>query len=372
MRARHDRRLVQKRLVGLLGVSLILAACSSSAASSAPAASVAAPSQAASAAAAVGRSERAREDPGDRVPLLRGRQQLRRPDARRGKDRCRGRQREHHRLRREPGPCRPGEAAPGRHSVGQVRRDHHPAAVRRRDGRGRQEGDRRRDRGRQHRPGPRFRHDHRELAGRGPELQRRLRPERARTQDRRARRRRPVPTSRPTRATSATSGRSRRPPSTYALKAAFDTAIASHPEIKVVSDSGESFYTTALGLKASQDIVAAHPDVSVIVSADQAITGAVQAVKDIAAKVRLVGYGGGAIAFQDIAAGTRFGTVMQAPATEGRPRHRAAHPGDPDQDHHARHRPAGGPARWRRRDEGQRPDLPRARGVAGLSPVTVG
>jgi len=103
-----------------------------------------------------------------------------------------------------------------------------------------------------------------------------------------------------------------------ALKAAFDTAIASHPEIKVVSDSGESFYTTALGLKASQDIVAAHPDVSVIVSADQAITGAVQAVKDIKDKVRLVGYGGGAIAFQDIAAGLRFGTVMQAPATEGR------------------------------------------------------
>ena len=94
-----------------------------------------------------------------------------------------------HRLRREPGPCRPGEAAPGRDSVGQVRRDHHPAAVRRRDGRGRQEGHRRRDRGRQHRPGPRFRHDHRELAGRGPELERRLRPERARTQDRRARRR---------------------------------------------------------------------------------------------------------------------------------------------------------------------------------------
>ncbi len=103
-----------------------------------------------------------------------------------------------------------------------------------------------------------------------------------------------------------------------ALKKAFDEAIASHPEIKVVSDSGESFYTTALGLKASQDIVAAHPDVSVIVSADQAITGAVQAVADIKDKVRLVGYGGGAIAFQDIAAGNRFGTVMQAPATEGR------------------------------------------------------
>ena len=102
-----------------------------------------------------------------------------------------------------------------------------------------------------------------------------------------------------------------------ALKKAFDEAIAPHPEIKVVSDSGESFYTTALGLKAAQDIVAAHPDVSVIVSADQAITGAVQAVKDIKDKVRLVGYGGGTIALQGIASGERFGTVMQMPATEG-------------------------------------------------------
>ncbi|HEV8404088.1 MAG TPA: sugar ABC transporter substrate-binding protein [Candidatus Limnocylindrales bacterium] len=102
-----------------------------------------------------------------------------------------------------------------------------------------------------------------------------------------------------------------------ALKKAFDEAIAPHPEIKVVSDTGESFYTTALGLKASQDIVAAHPDVSVIVSADQAITGAVQAVKDIRDKVRLVGYGGGAVALQGIASGERFGTVMQMPATEG-------------------------------------------------------
>jgi ribose transport system substrate-binding protein len=102
-----------------------------------------------------------------------------------------------------------------------------------------------------------------------------------------------------------------------ALKKAFDEAIASHPEIKVVSDSGESFYTTALGLKAAQDIVAAHPDVSVIVSADQAITGAVTAVKDIKDKVRLVGYGGGAVALQGIASGERFGTVMQMPATEG-------------------------------------------------------
>jgi ribose transport system substrate-binding protein len=104
-----------------------------------------------------------------------------------------------------------------------------------------------------------------------------------------------------------------------ALRQAFDKATAVNPNIKVVAE-GESFYTTALGLKASQDMLQAHPDLTVITGADQAITGAVQAVSDagLKGKVQLVGYGGGAIAFQGIASGDRYGTVMQAPATEGR------------------------------------------------------
>lgn len=104
-----------------------------------------------------------------------------------------------------------------------------------------------------------------------------------------------------------------------ALKTAFDTATAVNPNIKIVAE-GESFYTTALGLKASQDMLSAHPEINVIVSADQAITGAVQAVADAGLKdqVKLVGYGGGAVAFQGIKNGERFGTVMQMPATEGR------------------------------------------------------
>jgi ribose transport system substrate-binding protein len=103
------------------------------------------------------------------------------------------------------------------------------------------------------------------------------------------------------------------------LREAFDEAISVNPAIKVVAE-GESFYTTALGLKASQDMLLAHSDMTVITGADQAITGAVQAVSDAGLKdqVRLVGYGGGAIAFQGIASGERYGTVMQAPATEGR------------------------------------------------------
>ena len=66
-------------------------------------------------------------------------------------------------------------------------------------------------------------------------------------------------------------------------------------------------------------MLAAHPDLTVITGADQAITGAVQAVKDagLEEQVKLVGYGGGAIAFQGIAAGERYRDLMQAPATEG-------------------------------------------------------
>ena len=85
------------------------------------------------------------------------------------------------------------------------------------------------------------------------------------------------------------------------------------------------------GLKAAQDMLTAHPEINVITGADQAITGALQAVKaaGVADKVKLVGYGGGDVAFQGIKAGERFGTVMQAPATEGRLGHRAVHPGHP-------------------------------------------
>jgi ribose transport system substrate-binding protein len=102
------------------------------------------------------------------------------------------------------------------------------------------------------------------------------------------------------------------------LKQAFDKATSVNPNIKIVAE-GESFYTTPLGLKAAQDMLVAHSDITVITGADQAITGAVQAVADagLKDKVKLVGYGGGAIAFQGIASGDRFGTVMQAPSTEG-------------------------------------------------------
>lgn len=104
-----------------------------------------------------------------------------------------------------------------------------------------------------------------------------------------------------------------------ALRTAFDTAIAANPAISVVAE-GESFYQQALGLKAAQDMLAANPDMDVIVGADQAVLGALTAAQGagVADQVRLVGYGGGQAGLDSVAAGTQVGTVMQLPATEGR------------------------------------------------------
>ena len=101
-----------------------------------------------------------------------------------------------------------------------------------------------------------------------------------------------------------------------ALRTAFDAAIAVNPAIKVVADGSESYYTAAGGLKAAQDYTQAHPDLNVLVGADQAITGALSAVDPT--KIALVGYGGSQVAIQNIADGKQFGTVVQLPATEGR------------------------------------------------------
>jgi ribose transport system substrate-binding protein len=104
-----------------------------------------------------------------------------------------------------------------------------------------------------------------------------------------------------------------------ALRTAFDTAIAANPAISVVAE-GESFYQQALGLKAAQDMLTAHPDMDVIVGADQAVLGARTAAQGagVADSIRLVGYGGGQAGLDSVAAGTQFGTVMQLPASEGR------------------------------------------------------
>lgn len=107
-------------------------------------------------------------------------------------------------------------------------------------------------------------------------------------------------------------------PLDIALKEAFDAATAGSPV--TVTDEGEGFWNAASGLTAGQNMLTANPGIDVIVGSDQAITGVIQAAEaaEMADDILTVGYGGGAIALDDIAAGKRFATVMQLPATEGR------------------------------------------------------
>lgn len=103
-----------------------------------------------------------------------------------------------------------------------------------------------------------------------------------------------------------------------AIHDAFNKAIEGSP-VKVAAE-GESFFTATVALGAVQDMLTAHPDISLIAGSDQGIQGAVQAI-DAAGKtgkVSLVGYGGSSTGVAGVAAGTWFATVLMTPASEGR------------------------------------------------------
>jgi ribose transport system substrate-binding protein len=99
-----------------------------------------------------------------------------------------------------------------------------------------------------------------------------------------------------------------------AIRKGFDKVTAGKG-IQVVAE-GQTFYNPAQALKDAQTMLQGHPDINLIVGADQAATGAEQALGG--RKVTLVGYGGGAVGLKRVKAGKWFGTVMQRPATEGR------------------------------------------------------
>ncbi len=100
-----------------------------------------------------------------------------------------------------------------------------------------------------------------------------------------------------------------------AVRGAFDKAVAGSP-VKVVAE-GESFFTPAAGLEATQNMLQGNSDLNLVVGADQGIEGAEQALGE-KSKVLLVGYGGSAAAIAGIKAGVWYGDVAQAPASEGR------------------------------------------------------
>lgn len=103
-----------------------------------------------------------------------------------------------------------------------------------------------------------------------------------------------------------------------AIRDAFDAAVAGSP-VQIAAE-GESYFTATVALGAVQDMLTAHPDITLVVGSDQGIQGAVQAIE--AAKktgdVSLVGYGGSATGVAGVAAGNWSATVLMTPASEGR------------------------------------------------------
>jgi ribose transport system substrate-binding protein len=99
-----------------------------------------------------------------------------------------------------------------------------------------------------------------------------------------------------------------------AIKKGFDAVTRGH-NIQIVAE-GQTFYNPAQALKDAQTMLQGHPDINLIVGADQAATGAEQALNG--KKVILVGYGGGGVGLKAVKAGRWYGTVMQRPATEGK------------------------------------------------------
>jgi len=86
--------------------------------------------------------------------------------------------------------------------------------------------------------------------------------------------------------------------------------------IKIVAED-QTFYTPSVALKAAQTMLQAHPDLNVIIGADQGATGAQIALgtnKDVV----LIGYGGGGVGLSRVKSGRWYGTVVQRPATEGK------------------------------------------------------
>ena len=104
-----------------------------------------------------------------------------------------------------------------------------------------------------------------------------------------------------------------------AVSGAFNKAIAADPAIKVVAQ-GQSFFSPTDGLTAVQDMLAAKPNLNLIVGSDQGIEGGAQALATAhkTGKVILVGYGASAAALAGVASGAWYADVAQAPASEGR------------------------------------------------------
>jgi ribose transport system substrate-binding protein len=105
-----------------------------------------------------------------------------------------------------------------------------------------------------------------------------------------------------------------------ALRTGFDSQISQVPGITVVAEADGGFLGTDEPMKATQDVLQAHPDFDVLAgTGDQQIRGALLALSDAGkTDVKAIGVGASEPALEAIAEGTWWGDVAGAPADEGR------------------------------------------------------
>jgi ribose transport system substrate-binding protein len=105
-----------------------------------------------------------------------------------------------------------------------------------------------------------------------------------------------------------------------ALRTGFDSQISAVPGITVVAEADGGFLGTDEPMKATQDVLQAHPDFDVLAgTGDQQIRGALLALSDAGkTDVKTIGVGASEPALEAIADGTWWGDVAGAPYDEGR------------------------------------------------------
>lgn len=105
-----------------------------------------------------------------------------------------------------------------------------------------------------------------------------------------------------------------------AIRAGFDATVAENSAIQVIAEGEGGFLGTDQPLRATQDILQAHPAFEVFVGAgDQQVRGALLAFEDAGIRtVKTIGVGASEPALAAITDGTWFGDVAGAPADEGR------------------------------------------------------
>lgn len=105
-----------------------------------------------------------------------------------------------------------------------------------------------------------------------------------------------------------------------AIRQGFDDVTADSANITVVAEGEGRYLGPDGGIAATEDILQVSDSFDVMVGPDQAIQGAEIVLGDegMLDAVKLIGFGGSSPAFKGIAAGSWYGTVMGAPADEGR------------------------------------------------------